>query len=91
MLQKIIKDQSLKTVSQMYAITKNLLAGELLCILEQHTKTNVNNTKESYKMVIEGLTTHFFPNKALQPQMYIPPPGPVQALENQYAQVHLLY
>ena len=51
-IQKITRCQSIKTGLQMYATTKNLLAGEALRVFEQQEKTNGNKTKENFKMVI---------------------------------------
>ena len=67
-LHKIIKIQSLKTGPQMYAMTNNLLTEEALRVFEQNSKENLNETKENFKLVIEGLTIHLFPPKALQRQ-----------------------
>ena len=68
LLEKIIKGQSLTTGTHMYALTNNLLAKEALCVFEQQAKSKVFKTTASYKSVIEGVTTHFFPSKALQLQ-----------------------
>ena len=62
----------MKTGPQIYAMTKNFLGEESLSVFEQHAKTNGNETKENYKTVSEGLTTHFFPPKSLQhPRRYL--------------------
>ena len=62
----------MKTGPQIYAKTKNLLGEESLSVFEQHANKNGNKTKENYKTVIEGLTTHFFPPKSLQhPRTYL--------------------
>ena len=89
MLQKIIKRKILKTGPQMYDMTKNLLEVEALHIFEYNAKINRNNTKENQKMVMGGLTTHFFPPKAIQRQKEIPPPGNVQEPGNQDARFYL--
>ena len=68
MLQKIIKGQSLKTGPQWYAIPKNLLVAEVLCVFKQQARVIVNETNYNYKLVIEGPTSHFFLSKVLQLQ-----------------------
>ena len=68
LLDKIIKGQSLTTGTHIYAMTNNLLAEEALCVFEQQAKSKVSKTTASYKSVIEGVTTHLFPSKALQLQ-----------------------
>ena len=79
-LQKTIKGEILKTGPQMYTMMKNLLTIESLRVLDHHVKANGNETKENYKMVMEGLTTQSFPTQGPPIPNEIPPPGLAQAL-----------
>ena len=62
-LQEIIKLQILKTGPQWYDITKNLLVVESLRIFKQKSRAIGDETRDKYKLFIEGLATHFFPPK----------------------------
>ena len=52
----------------MNVMTKKLLYGEVIFIFKQQDRETVNETMDNYKTVMEGLTSHFFPPKALQLQ-----------------------
>ena len=63
LLKKIRKFQNLTTGTHRYVITKNLLEGKSLQVFEQKTRAESTNMTEKYKLLIEILTTHFFPKK----------------------------
>ena len=67
-LNKILKDHNLNTGPKLYAMIKNLLAGEALQFFEQKARENGNKIIIEYELVMQVLTTHFFPTKALQYQ-----------------------
>ena len=52
----------------MYAMKKILLAVEALRVFGQQAKANGSKTTDNYKVLVEGVTTDFFPPKALQNQ-----------------------
>ena len=64
----IIKVEKLTMGPQIYAMTKNLLEGQFLQVIEQKYHSYGNETMINYKLVIEGLTTHLFPRNSLQLQ-----------------------
>ena len=45
---------------------KSILSVEAFWVCEKQAKLNKNKTKENYKVIIEGLETHFFLPKTLQ-------------------------
>ena len=59
-LKKVIKGQSLTTGPQMYAMTRNLLAGEALRVFNQQASQNGTEPENYYKTTTQRLVKYFF-------------------------------
>ena len=61
LLDKIIKGNSLTTVSKIYATTQKILEGEALWVFEKQAWVNGFKTIIDYNLAIEGMMTPLSP------------------------------
>ena len=62
---KVIRGQNLTTGPSKYAMARNLLQGDALRVFNTAASTEGNETNENFQKVLNALTRHIFPRKAL--------------------------
>ena len=66
LLNKIIMGKNLTTTPQYHVMKNNLMALEALQVFKHKPQAFGDETMTNYELIMQGLTTHFFPSDALQ-------------------------
>eukprot|EP00957_Ditylum_brightwellii_P040131 3037159-Ditylum_brightwellii.AAC.1 len=67
-LQAVLKGQNVTQGPSSYAVAKTLLKGDALTVFEQAENTYGNQTIPHFKLCLDDVAKHVFPEKARQTQ-----------------------